>query len=382
MKVDFFRHGLGPDDAAAIADVLATPFLTSGAVGRKVEAQLAAYYDLPHALLTNSWTNGAVAVLLALGVGPGDEVIIPAMTFIATANVVKLVGATPVMADVDPGTLLLTAESIAAAITPRTRAVVPVHLYGQMCDMRAIRAMVDRHHASGGGRIAIVEDCAHCFEGRRVGERPGRHSDVACFSFYATKAITCGEGGGVICRDDDLAQAIREARLHGMSAAAADRFAGGHYNHWDQPRLGTKANLPDLLAALLPPQIERIDSLLPERERQAQRYLDAFKGSGLRVPTEDDGVRHARHLFPVGVPAGFRDEAITLLNEAGVGVTVNYRAVAEMTYYRGLGYRPEETPVAALWGSQTFTLPLFPGLSEQEQDHVIAAMERHILPRL
>ena len=268
-NVPFYRHDLAPQDAARIAEVLATPMLTSGAVGKSVEAQLRTFFGVGHAGLVNSWTNGAVAALLALDVGPGDEVIVPAMTFIATANAAELVGAKPVFVDVDPDTLLLSPAAMRAALGPRTRAVIPVHLYGQMADIGALRATLDE---AGRQDVRLIEDAAHCFEGSLRGERPGARSDIAIFSFYATKNVTCGEGGAYVTNSDEIAERMAQTRLHGMSAGAADRFRQGAYRHWDMTRLGTKANLPDLLAALLPPQIDTIQARLARRATLAARY--------------------------------------------------------------------------------------------------------------
>lgn len=380
MKVDFYRHALKPEAGNAMAQVLARPIITTGAVCREVEAQLAAYFSLPHASLTNSWTNGALAVLLAMGVGPGDEVIVPANTFIATANVVELAGARVVFADAEPETLLMMPELVAPHVSARTRVVMPVHLYGQMCDIAALRAMLDTHPAAA-GRIAIFEDCAHCFEGERGGEKPGRHSDAAAFSFYATKNVTCGEGGAIVTRDAALYARILEARLHGMSAIAADRFAGGKYNHWDMMRLGTKANLPDLLAALLPAQIATIDARLAERQEMADRYRRAFAAGPLKLVRQLADCRSAEHIFPVGIPSGRRDDAIVALNAAGVSVTVNYRSVPGTTYYRKrYGDLTSTVPVSQAWGLETLTLPLFPGLTREEQDYVIRMVETHVYP--
>lgn len=380
MKIDFYRHQLKPADAEAVAKVLATPFLTSGSVARGVEAQLAAYFGLPHALLTNSWTNGALAALLAMGLGPGDEAIVPANTFIASANVVELTGATVVFADVDPASLLVTPELVAPHVTPHTRVVIPVHLYGQMCDIPALRTMLD-HHPTAAGRIAIIEDAAHCFEGEREGVKPGRFSDLAIFSFYATKNVTCGEGGAIVTSDPELHQRLLETRLHGMSAIAADRFAGGRYNHWDMMRLGTKANLPDLLAALLPPQIDAIDALLPYRQAVAERYRTAFTGGPLRLVRQLPGCKSAEHIFPIGVPGGRRDQAIDALNAADVPVTVNYRSVPGTTYYRQrYGDLTARYPVSHRWGLETLTLPLYPDLERGHQDHIIDTVLRAIYP--
>ncbi|MEM6622015.1 MAG: DegT/DnrJ/EryC1/StrS family aminotransferase [Pseudomonadota bacterium] len=383
MKVDFYRHGLSSDDAGAVADVLGSPFLTTGKVAGGVEERLRTYFGVEHALLVNSWTNGALAVLLALGIRPGDEIVVPAMTFIASANVGELLGARTVMVDVDPETLLVTPEAVAAAVTPRTRAVIPVHLYGQMVDMQAMRRALDA--TAPGQKIALIEDCAHCFEGQIRGTRPGAYSDAAVFSFYATKNVTCGEGGAVICRDAGLSATLRETRLHGMSAIAADRFAGGVYNHWDMHRLGTKANLPDLLAALLSPQIDRIDALLPRRAAMAARYRNGLAGLDLRMPADAPDCVNAWHLFTIGVgdgQDGLRDRAIAQLNEAGISVTVNYRALPAMGYYAAR--YPDVAaacPVAMRWGGQTISLPFYPGLPSDQQDHVIETLHR-VIPAL
>ena len=257
VQVPFYRHSLSPENSRLVAEVLETPFLTSGPIGKQVENQLQEYFNVKHAKLVNSWTNGAVATLLALDIGPGDEVIVPAMTFIATANVVELVGAKPVFIDCDPDTLLITPELVKAAISKNTKAVIPVHMYGQMCDIKAIKEVLPKEQ-----NISIIEDCAHSFEAKFNGERPGKYSNAAIFSFYATKNITCGEGGAIITNDETLFEKIIQTVLHGMSAGAADRFKKGQYKHWGMKRLGTKANLPDLLACFLPNQIDEIDSKL------------------------------------------------------------------------------------------------------------------------
>jgi UDP-4-amino-4-deoxy-L-arabinose-oxoglutarate aminotransferase len=380
MQIDFYRHPLSAKDAQGVAEVLDTPFLTTGKVSKRVEEQIAAYFGLPHALLVNSWTNGALAGILALDIGPGDEVIVPANTFIATANVVVLTGAKVVFVDPDPETMLLTPELIAPHITDKTRCIAPVHLFGQMVDIPALRTMLDGHPAAA-GRIAILEDCAHCFEGERDGIKPGQFSDMAIFSFYATKNITCGEGGAIVTGDPELYQKMRETRLHGMSAIASERFSGGRYNHWDMMRLGTKANLPDLLAALLPQQIDTIDERLTERKAVADRYRSAFAGGPLRLVKQLQNCKSAEHIFPICIPGGRRDEAIQALNNAGVPVTVNYRSVPGTTFYKELyGDLTAQFPVAEQWGDETLTLPLYDSLTAQEQDYIIEAVIRDVYP--
>jgi len=371
-QVSFFKHGLTPDDAQSMADVLATPFLTNGPVGKKVEAQLVEFFHVRNALLTNSWTNGAIATLLALGIGKGDEVIVPAMTFIASANVVEVLGATPILVDVDKDTQLMGVSDIEKALSEKTRAIIPVHLYGQMCDMKAIGELVKSREEN----IAIIEDCAHNFEGELHGDKPGKYSDAAIFSFYATKNIACGEGGAIITNNDELHKKLLQTRLHGMSAGAADRFKTGSYNHWDMQMLGVKANMPDLLASLLPKQIENVYEQLAKRTILADRYRKAFKNSNVRTIKQIKDTLDAHHLFPIGVDANIRDEVLTKLGEVGIGATVNYRAIHTLTYYKEkYGFKADDFPNANAWGQSAISLPLYPSLSLEEQDYVIETIQ-------
>jgi UDP-4-amino-4-deoxy-L-arabinose-oxoglutarate aminotransferase len=367
MQVPFYRHSLSPENAQLVAKVLETPFLTSGPIGKEVEAQLCEYFGAKHAKLVNSWTNGAVATLLAMDIGPGDEVIVPAMTFIATANVVELVGAKPVFIDCDPDTLLITPELIKAAITKKTKAVIPVHMYGQMCDIKAIREVLPKDQ-----KISIIEDCAHTFEAKFNGDRPGKYSDVAIFSFYATKNVTCGEGGAIITNVEKIFERVIQAILHGMSAGAADRFKAGQYKHWGMDHLGTKANLPDLLACFLPDQIKTVDQRLIDREKLARKYETALVKTKINVPKVKSGIVHSRHLFPIHVGANVRDNALLVLGEAKIGATVNYTSVTTMGYYSNrYGFTGHEHPISKSWGNGTLSIPLFPGMRDEEQDYVI-----------
>ena len=378
MNVPFYRHSLTPDNSKCVAEVLKTPFLTSGPIGKEVEAQLCGYFNVSHAKLVNSWTNGAVATLLAMDIGPGDEVIVPAMTFIATANVVELVGAKPVFIDCDPDTLLITPELVKDAITEKTKAIIPVHMYGQMCDIKAIKGIIP-----SGQNIAIIEDCAHTFEAKFNGERPGKYSDAAIFSFYATKNVTCGEGGAIITNDSNLFERITQSILHGMSAGAADRFKAGQYKHWGMDHLGTKANLPDLLACFLPDQIKTIDERLPLREKIAQNYEKALLGSGILFPAVMPGITHSRHLFPIQVGSKVRDQALLKLGEMQIGATVNYRSVTSMNYYKNkYKLSRNDFEVSEEWGEGTLTIPLFESMKEEEQEYVIDILINEISPMI
>ena len=378
MNVPFYRHSLTPDNSKFVEAVLKTPFLTSGPIGKEVESQLCEYFNVSHAKLVNSWTNGAVATLLAMDIGPGDEVIVPAMTFVATANVVELVGAKPVFIDCDPDTLLVTPELVKSAITEKTKAVIPVHMYGQMCDVAAIKAILPNEQ-----NISIIEDCAHSFEAKYNDERPGKYSNAAIFSFYATKNITCGEGGAIITNDSNLFDRITQSILHGMSASAADRFKTGQYKHWEMEHLGTKANLPDLLASLLPNQINSIDSKLNDRHQLALKYEEAFGATKLRLPKNLAQATHSRHLFALGVSASYRDQVLSKLAEFNIGATVNYRSVTSLKYYQNKYKLDAKDFVNSVnWGGSTISIPLFVGLTESEQEYIIKVMLQEILPML
>lgn len=376
MKVPFYRHSLKPEDFNAVSSVLTSPILTSGPVCHKAEETLAEFFAISGVKLVNSWTNGAVATLLALDIGPGDEVIVPAMTFIATANVVELVGAKPIFVDVDPDTFLIQTEKILEAITNKTKAIIPVHMYGQMFDVKRLRDAISKFH-----KIFIIEDSAHAFEARLNDLKCGANSDVAIFSFYATKNVTCGEGGAIVTKDLNLLSKIQQTVLHGMTAGAADRFKSGQYKHWGMERLGTKANLPDILAALLPNQIQNVYQQLAKREKIAQFYDQYFASKNIEIPKIGEGVLHARHLYPVGVPSSKRDLVIKILGENGIGTTVNYKAVPTMTYYKQkYKYQKGDFPVSEEWGNQTLTLPLFPDLNLEELEYIVKVFETKVFP--
>jgi UDP-4-amino-4-deoxy-L-arabinose-oxoglutarate aminotransferase len=251
-------------------------------------------------------------------------------------------------------------------------------MYGQMCDIKAIKEIIP-----SGQKIAIIEDCAHSFEAKLNGERPGKYSDAAIFSFYATKNVTCGEGGAIITNDSILFERITQAILHGMSAGAADRFKAGQYKHWGMDHLGTKANLPDLLACFLPAQIKTIDERLTLREKIAQNYEKALLGSGILVPVVKPGIVHSRHLFPIQVGSKVRDRVLLKLGEMQVGATVNYRAVTTMNFYKQKYQIQSKTyEISETWGEGTLTIPLFENMKSEEQDYVIDILLNEVSPMI
>ncbi|WP_051694196.1 DegT/DnrJ/EryC1/StrS family aminotransferase [Desulfohalovibrio reitneri] len=370
MQVEFYRHNLDETDRANARRVLESVFLTTGPVCGEFEKRFAEYTGLEHAVALNSCTDALHLALLALGIGPGDEVITTPMTFIASATAILHAGATPVLADVNPATGCLDPDRVREAVTPNTRAILPVHLYGTMCDMPALREIADRHG------LAIVEDAAHCVASSRGGVYVGELGDCACYSFYATKNLTCGEGGALATNNGELAEQVRLLRQHGMNKEASDRYHGT-YQHWDMIELGYKANLDDIRASLMVDQITRLDEMQAERKRLHGVYSEALAGlldAGLVELPELRG-EPSHHLFTVLVPENMRDELLTHMGANGVGVAVNYRAIHTLTWFReNLKHEPEDFPHACSIGRRTMSLPFYPGLTDEQVAYVVRVL--------
>jgi len=371
MKVEFYRHQLSGEILRELKGVFDSVFLTTGPVTERFEDEFSSYLGVRRTVGLTSCTAGLFLCLRARGIGPGDEVIVPAMTFVATANAVLHTGARPVFADVDPETGLMDVENVRARMTGRTKAVIPVHLYGQMADMRAFRSFADEHG------LFLLEDAAHCVEGECDGVRPGQLGDAVCFSFYATKNLTCGEGGAAATNDEGLADTLRILRLHGLDRDAAKRYQ--RFRHWDMIELGYKYNMSDIQAAMLLPQLARIEEIHEERERVYGDYVARLEAAGAPVslPGVLPGVKHAHHLFVVRVESRFRDRLIEHFQRNGVGVAVNYRAVHLNSYYRkNLGTGEGMCPRAERMGEEVISLPFYPGLTSESIDYVVSVMSQ------
>ncbi|HAG51107.1 MAG: hypothetical protein A2X87_04505 [Deltaproteobacteria bacterium GWC2_42_51] len=370
MKVEFYKHNIGEEEIRKVVEVLHSIFLTTGQVVYEFEDKFSHYLGCQHTIGLTSCTAALHLALLAYDIGPGDEVITTPMSFIATANAILHVGAKPVFVDVEPETGNINAELIEAAITPCTKAIMPVHLYGQMCDMKRLKAIADEH------RLKVIEDCAHCIEGERDDIRPGQLSDAACFSFYATKNITSGEGGAVSTNNSDVADKLRRLRLHGMTKGAEERY-GGKYQHWDMDILGWKYNMDNIQAALLLNQLERIEELMKRRQEICRRYEMALKNiDGLSFPRVLPNSKSARHLFTIWLDPNKRDSILWKLQENGVGVAVNFRSIHLMKYYKDtFGFEEGMFPAAERIGKSTISLPLYPKLTDHEVDFVIAKIK-------
>jgi dTDP-4-amino-4,6-dideoxygalactose transaminase len=368
MKVEFYRHNLNEKDTLKVREVLRSTFLTTGPVTKEFEDAFSEYLGLPNVVGLNSCTGAIHLSLLSFGIGKDDQVITTPMTFIATATAIMQTGAEPVFVDVEADTGLIDVSKIEGAVTTKTKVILPVHLYGTMADMRSLRTIADRHD------LKIIEDCAHCIEGERDGIRPGQLSDTACYSFYATKNLTCGEGGALATKDDELAHKIRCLSLHGMSKDATSRYQGT-YEHWDMVDLGWKYNMHDISAALLIGQLHRLNETWQKRKAIWELYDEGLADvSGVSTPSREG--KSAYHLYTIWVDTDVRDDVLRGLQEKQIGVAVNYRAIHTLSFFRNhFGFDPSDYPTAFDIGSRTITLPLYPHLSVEEANYVVQSVK-------
>jgi len=385
-RIEFYRHQLGEEEAGSWRRALETLFLTLGPQVAAFEEELGRFLvrgrdgaTPPHVVGTNSCSMGMLLALRALDLAPGDEVITTPMTFAATTNAILHLGARPKLVDVEPTTGLIDPAAVRAAVGQRTVGILPVHLYGQLADMRALRAVADQHN------LFLVEDSAHGVEIERDGVRPGDLGDAAVFSFYATKNLTSGDGGAVATKDARMADRLRRLRNHGVSKAATERH-GSLYQHWDLVELGYKANLTDLDAALLRPQLAHVEDKRARREQVARRYESLLRErvpdmqmppptvAGVPWLIERRGTS-SHHLFTMHSWPGERDAMLSKLGAAGIGTAVNYRAIHELTYLvEVLGLARGSLPVAEEIGDRTLSLPMYPTLPGADQDRVVEAV--------
>lgn len=375
--IPFHRPSIGLAEGRAIAAVLRSGWLTSGPEVEHFETEFAAALGARHAVAVNSGTAALHLALAALGIGPGDEVIVPTMSFAADAEVVLRLGARPVLADCDPATLNLTAEAVSRAITRRTRALIPVHYAGLPCAMSELRNLARRH------QMAVVEDAAHAFPARersaagRPGAWVGGAGTAVAFSFYATKTLTTGEGGMITTPSAPLAARIRRLRLHGLSTAAWRR--GGPAYDIAEP--GYKYNLPDLAAALGRVQLARAASMHAARERLARYYNGAFAAMpAIQPPPFVPAPLHAWHLYVIQLRLGQlrrgRDAFLATLRRRGIEASVHYRPLHVHSYYRRtFGYHPADFPHALSAYRRIISLPFYPALSRGDADRVITAVQ-------
>jgi dTDP-4-amino-4,6-dideoxygalactose transaminase len=369
---------LDADDERAVIETLRSGWLTTGPRTKGFEKTLAAYTGTSHCVAVNSCTAALHLALEAVGVGPGDEVITSPITFASTANVVVHRGARPVFVDVEPDTWNIDPAAIEAAITPKTRALIPVDFAGHPCDLDPIMAI-------GGRRgLPVIEDAAHSIGASYKGRRVGGIADMTCFSFYATKNITSGEGGALTTNHAEWAERIAIMALHGISKDAWKRYGVDGYRHWDIIAPGYKYNMFDLQGALVASQFEKLDAFHARRVALKAR-LDA----GLRdvaeiaLPSERPSVDHAYHLYPIVLRTEMlsadRDAIMNAIQAENVGIGIHFRAVHLHPYYvETFGFRRGMFPRAEYYSDRTISLPLYPKMTDRDADHVVAAVQKVI----
>lgn len=376
-RIPFAVPDLGEAEIAAVADALRSGWITSGPQMAAFEQDFVNFTAAPvHAVATNSATAGLHLALEALGIGPGDEVLVPTWTFTATAEVVGYLGATPVLVDVDPTTLNLDLAKVAAAIGPRTKAVLPVHMAGLSVDMERLAALC----APQG--IRIVEDAAHALPASTRGELVGscRWSDATVFSFYANKTITTGEGGMVTTRSSEIAERIRVMRLHGIDRDVFNRYRSDRPAWaYDVVAPGFKYNMPDTAAAMGRVQLGRVRELRDKRAAIAARYVRELANLPLDLPASPrDGDLHAWHLFIIRLRPDApvtRDAFIQEMSDRGISCSVHFIPLHQHTYWReSLDLTDEMFPAAAAVFPTVVSLPLFSSMSETQVDRVVAAI--------
>lgn len=363
-----------------VVAVLRSRWIGTGPRVARLERDFAAYkgVEVQQMAAVNSCTAALHLAMLAAGVKPGDEVITTAMTFCASVNAIIHSGATPVLVDIDPRTRNMDPAAIEAAITPRTRAILPVHIAGLPCDMDAIMAIANAHG------LKVVEDCAHAIETEYKGHKAGTIGDFGCFSFYVTKNMVTGEGGMVLARDKDSAARIKRLALHGLSADAWQRFSDKGYKHYFVEECGFKYNMMDLQAAIGIHQLERLEKNWLRRREIWQRYHEAFQDIPVTLPDgPPEDVRHGHHLYAIELhdETGIaRDDMLQKMTERKIGVGVHYLAIPEHPYYqRTFNWSPEKYPNATRYGRNALSLPLSAALSDEDVEDVIFSVTELLL---
>lgn len=367
--IPYFKPSIDQDDIDAVNRVLRSGWLTTGPRVQELEREFAARSGIQYAVAVSSCTAALHLGLRAMGVGPGDEVVMPSLTFVAGAQCALHLGATPVFADVDPKTLCLTPETIDPVVTKRTRVIIPMYYGGYPMDIRGIVSYARER------KIRVLEDAAHAVGTLDdTGEWPGKYSDGAAFSFYATKNITSGEGGMFLTNDKDLEERVRILSLHGMDRDAWKRYELGNRYAYDVVALGYKYNMPDLTAALVMSQLAKLSTLQARRDRLARIYCDAFEGSNGIVPATQWPLRPARHswcVFAIIVDDSCgvtRDSVITSLLGNGIGTSVHFPPTHLLASMRHLHTRP--LPVTEWAAQRLVSLPLYPDMSDEDAHYV------------
>lgn len=363
------RQQVEEDDIAAVVEVLRSDWLTTGPAVERFERAFADFTGTSHAVAVNNGTAALHAAMAALGIGPGDEVIVPAITFVATANCVVYQGGTPVFADIDPRTLLIDPADVERKITPKTKAIIAVDYAGQPCAYDALRALARRHD------LALVSDACHALGGAYHGASVGSLADLSTFSLHPVKPITTGEGGVITTNNEAYAAKMRQFRGHGITGDFRSREKQGAWAY-EMTALGYNLRLSDIQCALGLTQLSKLPGWVKRRQALAARYDEAFADDPAVRPLDTaPDVSHGYHLYVVRV-AGDRGAHFRALRAARIGVNVHYMPVYRHPFYQERGYARGLCPLAEAAYEQLLTLPLFPGMSGDDVDDVVRAVRQ------
>ena len=370
----FGAPAIEDDEINEVIASMKAGWLGTGPKVAQFERDFALYKGCKNTVALNSCTAALHLSIIAAGITQDDEVITTPMTFCATVNAIIHAGAIPVLADVDPLTMNINPNLIETKITPKTRAILPVHFAGRSCDMDAICDIAKRHN------LIIIEDCAHAIETEYHGKKAGTFGEFGCFSFYVTKNVTTGEGGMVVTKHADDAARIKTLGLHGMSKDAWKRFSDEGYKHYQVVECGFKFNMMDLQAAIGIHQLNRVEKYWKKREEIWKRYNAAFENLPVTTPSENaKNTRHAYHLYTIlidKINTGIsRDAFLEQMTSHHIGVGVHYMSIPEHPYYQHqFGWKPEDYPNAMKIGRQTVSLPISAKLNHKDIEDVIKAV--------
>lgn len=367
---------IADEEIEEVTHSLRASWLGTGPKVARFEEDFRRYKGATHAVAVNSCTAALHLALLAADLEPGDEVITTPLTFCATINAIIHAGAVPVLADVDPKTMNISAEKIREKISPRTKAILPVHFAGRPCDMDAITALATKHN------LRLIEDCAHAAETEYRGRKAGTFGEFGCFSFYATKNMTTGEGGMILTGSAELAARLKILALHGMSQDAWKRFSDAGYKHYQVVEAGFKYNMMDLQAAIGIHQLKKLEGWWSRRKNIWDTYNAAFRELPIGAPADPEPeTRHAYHLYTLFIDekrTGIsRDRFLEAMTAQNIGVGVHYLSIPEHPYYqKRFGWKPEQWPEAMRIGRETVSIPLTPKLQDEDVSDVIGAVHR------
>lgn len=376
--LSFHRPLIGVEEETEVVQTLRSGWITTGPRTQEFERAFADYIGCRHAIGLNSGTAGLHLALVTLGVGDGDEVITTPITFPATANVIVHQRARPVFADIDPETLNIDPDKIEGKITPKTKAIMPVHLAGHPCEMDRISEIARKYN------LKVIEDAAHALEAEYHGKKVGVLGDAAAFSFYATKNITTGEGGMLTTDDDEIADMVNILRLHGISRDAWKRYGLEGYKHWDTLYPGYKYNMFDIQAAIGIHQLKKAGKFLQIRGKYAEMYDQAFAQiPEIKVPGRKENIKHSHYLYVIQVKTedltADRDIIMNAIQAENIGIGIHFRALHLQPYYKNTyGFKRGDFPNAEYASDRVISLPLYPAMTEADVADVIKAVSRVI----